>query len=63
MQQMDIHAEQRSVVEVTIGWGGGELQGTEADVRQGRVADVRALVGVLEKLVDGEGGTGLMGQS
>ena len=63
MQQMDIHAEQRSVVEVTIGWGGGELQGTEADVRQGRVAGVRALVGVLEKLVDGEGGIGSMGQS
>ena len=63
MQQMDIHAEQRSVAEVTIGWGGGELQGTEADVRQGRVADVRALVGVLEELVDGEGSIGSMRQS
>ena len=36
---------------------------TEADVTQGRVADVRALVDFLDKLVDGEGGIGSMGQS
>ena len=29
---------------------------TEADVTQGRVADVKALVDSLDRLVDGEGG-------
>ena len=33
---------------------------TEADVTQGRVADVKALVDSLDRLVDGEGGIGSM---
>merc|ERR1712100_954056 len=43
------------MVEVTVG-GGGELEGTEADVVQGLVVKAHALVGVLHKLVDGKGG-------
>merc|ERR1711918_297995 len=42
------------VVEVAVG-GGGELEGTEADVVQGLVVKAHALVGVLDQLVDGEG--------
>ena len=42
------------MVEVTVG-GGGELEGAEADVVQGLVVEHHALVGVLDKLVDGEG--------
>merc|ERR1712057_61845 len=49
------HAGGAEVVEVTVG-GGGELEGTEADVVQGLVVKAHALVGVLDKLVDGEGG-------
>ena len=33
---------------------------TEADFTQGRVADVKALVDSLDRLVDGEGGIGSM---
>merc|ERR1719484_359279 len=49
------HAGGAEMVEVTVG-GGGELEGTEADVVQGLVVKAHALVGVLHKLVDGEGG-------
>merc|ERR1719230_709865 len=49
------HAGGAQVVEVAIGRG-GELEGTEADVVQGLVVQAHALVGVLDKLVDGEGG-------
>merc|ERR1712205_190693 len=49
------HARGAEMVEVTVG-GGGELEGTEADVVQGLVVKAHALVGVLHKLVDGEGG-------
>merc|ERR1712057_59999 len=49
------HASGAQMVEVTIG-GGGELEGTEADVVQGLVVKAHALVGVLNKLVHGEGG-------
>merc|ERR1711977_772103 len=49
------HAGGAEMVEVTIG-GSGELEGTEADVVQGLVVKAHALVGVLHKLVDGEGG-------
>merc|ERR1712118_453779 len=49
------HARGAKMVEVTVG-GGGELEGTEADVVQGLVVKAHALVGVLDKLVDGEGG-------
>jgi len=43
------------VVKITVG-GGGQLQGAEADVVQGLVVQGEALVGVLDELVDGEGG-------
>ena len=43
------------MVEVAIG-GGGQLQGAEADVVQRLVVDAEVLVGVLDQLVDGEGG-------
>merc|ERR1719262_645960 len=43
------------MVQVTIGWG-GELEGTEADVVEGLVVHAHTLVGVLDQLVDGEGG-------
>ena len=49
---MHRHAE---VAEVTIGWG-GELQGTRVQMSTGLVPHVHALVGVLDKLVTGEGG-------
>merc|ERR1719267_137071 len=49
------HAGRAEVVEVTVGRG-GELEGTEADVVQGLVVKTHALVGVLDELVDREGG-------
>ena len=49
------HGEGDEVVEVAIG-GGGQLQGAEADVVEGLVVDAERLVGVLDELVDGEGG-------
>merc|ERR1711998_56556 len=49
------HAGGAQMVEVAVGRG-GELEGTEADVVQGLVVKAHALVGVLDKLVHGEGG-------
>mmetsp|Transcript_13666 Transcript_13666/g.19951 ORF Transcript_13666/g.19951 Transcript_13666/m.19951 type:complete len:499 (-) Transcript_13666:33-1529(-) len=49
------HGGGHQVVKVTVG-GGGELEGTEADVVQGLVVEDHALVGVLDELVHGEGG-------
>merc|ERR1711959_698708 len=49
------HAGGAKMVQVTISWG-GELEGTEADVVGGLVVHAHTLVGVLDKLVDGEGG-------
>ena len=43
------------MVEVAIG-GVRQLQGAEADVVQRLVVDAEGLVGVLDQLVDGEGG-------
>ncbi len=43
------------VVQVTVGWG-GELQGAEADIVQGLVIQSKALISVLDQLVDREGG-------
>lgn len=43
------------MVEVTVGRG-GELEGSEADVIKGLVIDNLNLVGVLNKLVNGQGG-------
>jgi hypothetical protein len=42
------------VVKVTIS-GGGELEGSEADVIKGLVINDLDLIGVLNKLMDGEG--------
>ena len=40
---------------ITVG-GGGELEGSEADIVEGLVVNAHNLVGVLDKLMDGEGG-------
>jgi len=39
------------VVEISVG-GGGELEGSEADIVEGFVVDDHALVGVLDQLMD-----------
>ena len=49
------HGEGHQVVQVTVG-GGGQLQGSEADVVESLVVDTISLVGVLHQLVDGQGG-------
>ena len=43
------------MVKITVGWG-GELEGSEADVIKGLVINAHDLIGVLNKLMDGEGG-------
>jgi hypothetical protein len=43
------------MVQVTVG-GGGDLQGAEADAVKGLVVEGETLVGILDKLVDREGG-------
>jgi hypothetical protein len=43
------------VVEIAIG-GSGELERAEADIVQSLVINAEGLVGVLNELVDGEGG-------
>merc|ERR1719326_166978 len=43
------------MVEITVG-GGGELEGSEADVIKGLVVNAHNLIGVLDELMDGEGG-------
>ena len=48
------NSSRHQVVEVTVG-GGGQLEGTEADVVQSLVIEGEALVGILHKLMDGEG--------
>ena len=49
------HDDGDEVVQVAEG-GGGELEGSETDVVQSFVVDAHGFVGVLDKLVDGEGG-------
>ena len=49
------HDDGHQVVQVTVG-GGGELQSAEANVVEGLVVNAEGLVGVLDQLVDGEGG-------
>merc|ERR1711966_108213 len=49
------HAGGAEMVQVTVSWG-GELEGTEADVIESLVIHAHTLVGVLDQLVDGEGG-------
>ena len=48
------HDEGEKVVEITVSWG-VELECTEADIVESFVVDTESLVGVLNKLVDGEG--------
>ena len=43
------------MVQVAVGWG-GELEGSEADVVESFVIDAVGLIGVLDELVNGEGG-------
>jgi hypothetical protein len=43
------------VVKITVGWG-GELEGSEADIVESLVINAHDLIGVLDKLMDREGG-------
>eukprot|EP00356_Strombidium_inclinatum_P002591 CAMPEP_0170478566 /NCGR_PEP_ID=MMETSP0208-20121228/20_1 /TAXON_ID=197538 /ORGANISM="Strombidium inclinatum, Strain S3" /LENGTH=202 /DNA_ID=CAMNT_0010750845 /DNA_START=27 /DNA_END=631 /DNA_ORIENTATION=+ len=43
------------MVEITVG-GGGELEGSEADIVQGFVINTHNLISVLNELMDGKGG-------
>ena len=49
------HDGGHQVVQVTIG-GGGQLEGAEANVVQRLVVNAEHLIGVLDQLVDGQGG-------
>lgn len=49
------HGGGDQMVKITIS-GGGELEGSEADVVKGFVVNDHALIGVLDQLMDGEGG-------
>merc|ERR1719243_22281 len=42
------------MVKITVGWG-GELEGSEADIVKSFVINAHNLIGVLDKLMDGEG--------
>ena len=43
------------MVQITVGWG-GELEGSEADIIKGLVVNAHDIIGVLDKLMDREGG-------
>merc|ERR1712188_86192 len=43
------------MVKITIGWG-GELKGSEADIIKSFVINAHNLIGILDKLMDREGG-------
>merc|ERR1711881_685283 len=45
------HGDGDEMVEITVG-GGGELEGSEADIVEGLVIDDHALIGVLDELMD-----------
>ena len=49
------HGSGDEMVQVTVCWG-GEFQGTEADVIESFIVNAVCFIGVLNKLVDGEGG-------
>ena len=49
------HGGGDEMVQVTVGWG-GEFQGSEADIVESLVVDTVGLVGVLNELVDRQGG-------
>merc|ERR550539_1396554 len=43
------------MVEITVG-GGGQLEGSEADIVEGLVVNAHDIIGVLDELMDREGG-------
>jgi len=43
------------MVKITVGWG-GELEGSEADIVEGLVVNAHDIIGVLDELMDREGG-------
>ena len=43
------------MVQITVGWG-GELEGSEADIVKGLVINAHDIIGVLDELMDREGG-------
>merc|ERR1711981_784337 len=43
------------MVKISVGWG-GELEGSEADIVEGLVVNAHDIIGVLDELMDGEGG-------
>ena len=49
------HGSGDEMVKITVGWG-GELEGSEADIIEGFVVDDLDLIGILDQLMDGEGG-------
>jgi len=49
------HGGRDQMVQVSIG-GGGQFQSSETDVVEGFVINDHALIGVLDQLMDGEGG-------
>ena len=49
------HGGRDEMVQVTVGWG-GEFQGSEADIVKSFVINAVGLVGVLDELVNGQGG-------
>ena len=54
------HNNGHKVVEIAVG-GGGELQCPEADIVESLVIDTEGLIGVLNKLVNGESGVVWLG--
>merc|ERR1712113_157741 len=43
------------MVQISVGWG-GKLKGSEADIVKGLVVNAHDIIGVLDKLMDGQGG-------
>merc|ERR1712206_61133 len=43
------------MVQISVGWG-GQFQGSEADIVEGLVVNAHDIIGVLDELMDGEGG-------
>ena len=43
------------MIEISISWS-GEFKGSETDIVQGLVIDDHAFIGILDQLVDREGG-------
>jgi len=49
------HGSRDEMVKITVG-GGGELEGSEADIVEGFVIDNLDLISIFDQLMDGEGG-------